>query len=70
METGVRVRIKTGQYKEKTGKVIGAVPMRHFQNAPEGQDITNEREVTLWVVQLKDGSQTTKEEKDLEVIQD
>ena len=70
MEIGVRVRIKSGQYKDKTGKVIGVVPMRHFQDAPEIQDITNEGAITLWVVQLKDGSQTTKEEKDLDVIQD
>jgi len=70
MREGFRVRITSGEYKGKIGKVIiGPLPMSQVQDLAPGQDISMEGAKILWVIQLDEGGkQTILEESELETI--
>lgn len=69
MKDGDRVRIKNGEYKGKTGKAIGPIPMSPMQNLVPGKDMGGV--ILLWAVKFDDGSgDTAEEESNLEIIEE
>ncbi len=68
MREGMRVRVISGEHKEKTGEIIGPVQMSQVQHLADGQDISMEGAKTFWVIELEDGEQDVLEESNLEII--
>ena len=72
MREGDRVRVISGEYKGKTGRVlVGPIPMSQVQHLAPGQDISMEGAKNLWAIQLDEkGDQTVLEEEELEIVID
>ena len=71
MKEGDKIRIKSGEHKGETGKLLGPIPMSRVQNLAPGQDVSMKGAKTLWAIQLDKGNeQTVLEETELEVVED
>lgn len=71
MKVGDKIRIKSGDYKGKTGELLGPISMSQAQNLAPGQDTSMEGAKMLWVIQLDEGNeQPVLEETEFEIIED
>ena len=67
---GNKVRIKSGNNEGKNGIVISLVPMGQAQHLTDGQEISAEGSIKLYLIEFENGDQDILGENSLETIPD